>query len=191
MLWPMEFMHHKRLLGGAKAVQLVRRAIGGFWDSTSATTALEFGMIAPVLLFLVFSTVETSVYYYKQSHLKFVLSQAGRHVQTGEIQKSATPKADFDANVCDAAKIVFDCSQVYLDVRNFATVADVVFPTATFDSTGKPTNFVFQPGGSAQITAMRASATFEFVTPFLRDILQPNGAPVIMVGFSIFKNEPF
>ncbi|MFZ2099430.1 MAG: hypothetical protein WAU86_02580 [Oricola sp.] len=148
-------------------------------------------MIAPIFLFMVFTIIETSVYYYKQSHLKFVLHDVGRHLQTGEIQKSATPKADFDGYVCGDAKLMFDCSQVYLDVRNFATVADVVFPAPIFNSAGKPTNFVFQPGGTARITAMRASATHEFVTPFLKDILQPDGAPVILVGFSIFKNEPF
>ena len=76
-------------------------------------------------------------------------------------------------------------------MRSFATVADVVFPNPTFDSNGKPTNFVFQPGGSSQITAIRASATHNFITPFLTDILQPQGKPVILVGFSIFKNEPF
>jgi Flp pilus assembly protein TadG len=181
----------KRPGGGAKALQRTLHAIGGYCRSTSAATALEFGMIAPVFLMLMFTIFETSVYYYKQSHLKYVLSQAGRPIQTGEIQKSATPKADFDAEVCNAAEIVFNCSDVYLDVRSFATVADVVFPTATFDSAGKPTNFVFEPGGAAQITAMRASATFEFITPFLKDIFQPDGDPVIMVGFSIFKNEPF
>ncbi|GAB4364321.1 MAG: hypothetical protein Kow0026_29200 [Oricola sp.] len=184
-------MRLKRPGGGAWTVQRIRQAIGGCRRGVSGATAMEFGMIAPVFLFLVFTILETSIYYYKQSHLKYVLSQAGRGLQTGEIQKSATPKADFDAAVCAAAEVVFDCSKVYLDVRSFATVADVVFPKPTFDSTGKPTNFVFQPGGPSQITAMRASATYNFVTPFLTDILQPDGKPVILAGFSIFKNEPF
>lgn len=187
----MEDMRLKRLGGGAKAVHRIRQAIGGYRRSLSGATAMEFGMIAPVFLFLVFTILETSIYYYKQSHLKFVLSQAGRGLQTGEIQKSDTPWADFEADVCAAAEVMFDCSKVYIDVRSFATVADVVFPEPTFNSTGKPTNFVFQPGGASQITAMRASATYNFITPFLTNILQPDGKPVILVGFSIFKNEPF
>lgn len=187
----MEDMRLKRLGGGAKAVQRIRQAIGGYRRGISGATAMEFGMIAPVFLFLVFTILETSIYYYKQSHLKFVLSQAGRDLQTGEIQKSSTPQDDFDAEVCAAAEVVFDCTKVYIDVRSFSTIADVVFPDPTFDSTGKPTNFVFQPGGPSQITAMRASATYNFITPFLTDILQPDGKPVILVGFSIFKNEPF
>lgn len=180
-----------RLIRRVGFLKAARRSAGRYRRSMSGATALEFGLIMPVFLLLVFAVVETSVYYYKQSHLKFILSQAGRHIQTGEIQKSDTPKGDFDAEVCDNAKIFFDCTEVYLDVRNFSTVADVNFPAASFNTAGKPTNFVFQPGGSAKITAMRASAVHTFITPFLKDILQPEGAPVILVGFTIFKNEPF
>ncbi|QKV19216.1 TadE/TadG family type IV pilus assembly protein [Oricola thermophila] len=188
----MESLRQIGLWGGARrTVQRTRHALGGYRRNVAGATAMEFGMIAPVFLFLVFTIIETSVYYYKQSHLKYVLSQAGRGLQTGEIQKSDTPKDDFDAVVCDTAEIVFDCSKVHLDVRSFATVADVTFPDPAFDENGKPTNFVFQPGGTSQITAMRASATHKFITPFLTDILQPDGKPVILVGFSIFKNEPF
>jgi len=187
----MEALRLIRLGGGAKAVQRIRQTIGGYRRSLSGATAMEFGMIAPVFLFLVFTIFETSIYYYKQSHLKFVLSQAGRGLQTGEIQKSDTPQDDFDAGVCASADVMFDCSKVYVDVRSFPTVADVVFPEPIFDEAGRPTNFVFQPGGTSQITAMRAAATHDFITPFLTDILQPDGKPVILVGFSIFKNEPF
>ena len=184
-------MDIKRLTRRAGFARAVRRASRRFRSSASGATALEFGLIMPVFLLLVFAIVETSIYYYKQSHLKYVLHQAGRGVQTGEIQKSEHPKADFDSGVCADANLFFDCDNVYLDVRSFDTVADVSFPAANFNSSGKPTNFVFQPGGSAKITAMRASAVHEFITPFLRDILQPDGDPVIVVGFSIFKNEPF
>lgn len=170
---------------------VARRDASGYRACASGATALEFGLIMPVFLLLVFAIVETSIFYYKQSHLKFVLHQAGRGLQTGAIQKSQYPKASFDAGVCDDAALIFDCSDVYIDVRNFDTIAAVSFPKARFDSAGKPTNFVFQPGGSAKITAMRAAATHNFVTPFLADILQPTGKPVIVVGFSIFKNEPF
>ena len=184
----MDFMRLIRRVGLFKAA---RRVTGGFGRSVSGATALEFGLVTPVFLLLIFAIIETSIYYYKQSHLKYVLHQSGRGIQTGAIQKSLTPKADFDAEVCSEASLFFDCSKVYLDVRSFSTVADVNFPSPNFDSNGKPTNFVFQPGGSAKITAMRASAIHNFMTPFLKDILQPNGKPVILVGFSIFKNEPY
>lgn len=93
--------------------------------------------------------------------------------------------------MCADAADFFKCSDVYLDVRSYATLSAVTFPTANFDADGVPSNFVFQPGGASQITAMRASATYNFITPFLTDIMQPDGKPVMMVGFSIFKNEPF
>ena len=178
-------------VGIANHAMRVLRAMTAFRRNKSGVTAMEFGLIAPILVMIVFMIVETSVYFYKQSHLKFVLHDAGRKIQTGEIQSSGTPKADFDAEVCGNAEVIFECSKVFLDVRSFTTLADVVFPSASFNSSGVPSNFVFQPGGSAEITAMRASATHVFITPFLKSIFQPTGDPVILVGFTIFKNEPF
>jgi Flp pilus assembly protein TadG len=178
-------------VGIARVAMQALRASKAFHRNTSGVTAMEFGVIAPVMLLIIFMIVETSVYYYKQSHLKFVLHDAGRKLQTGEIQASDTPKADFDTIVCGDAQEFFNCSDVHMDVRSFSALADVVFPAASFDSSGSPTNFVFDPGGSAEITAMRASATHNFVTPFLTNIFQPDGDPVILVGFTIFKNEPF
>ncbi|WP_421853752.1 TadE/TadG family type IV pilus assembly protein [Oricola sp.] len=178
-------------IGLASGAMSIFRAFNALRRDNSGVAALEFGVIAPAMLLLIFMIVETAVYYYKQSHLQFVLHDAGRKIQTGEIQASNTPQADFLADVCSAAKIFFDCSGVHMDVRSFPTLADVVFPKATFDTAGEPTNFTFEPGGSSEITAMRASATHAFITPFLTNILQPDGDPVIMVGFTIFKNEPF
>ena len=178
-------------IGVALAAMRIRRATTRLRRDTSGVTAMEFGIIAPAMLLLIFVIVETAVYYYKQSHLQYVLHDTGRRIQTGEIQASDTPQAEFLADVCAEAKIFFECDQVYMDVRSFPTLADVVFPQASFNTSGVPTNFTFEPGGSAEITAMRASATHDFITPFLTNILQPSGDPVILVGFTIFKNEPF
>ena len=67
-----------RLIRRVDFLKATRRTTDGYRRSVSGATALEFGLIMPVFLLLVFAVVETSVYYYKQSHLKFILSQAGR-----------------------------------------------------------------------------------------------------------------
>lgn len=69
-------------------VQNLTRRARAFLRAESGIAAMEFGMIAPTFLFLIFVIFETSIFYYKQSHLKFVLHQAGRDIQTGEIQKA-------------------------------------------------------------------------------------------------------
>lgn len=38
---------------------------------------------------------------------------------------------------------------------------------------------------------MRVATPYRFVTPFMQDVFQPDGAPAIIVGYSVARNEPF
>ena len=155
------------------------------------TTAVEFALVAPVMLFMVVAIVEYSLFYFKTSFLKHVLYEASRNVQTGEVQDAVDPQAYFQAEFCEDAIFLIKCEDVFFDVRSAATLSAVSFPAATFDSDGEPTNFVFQPGSANQVTTMRVATPYRFVTPFMQDVFQPDGAPAIIVGYSVARNEPF
>ena len=154
-------------------------------------TAVEFALVAPVALFMMVAIVEYSLFYYKTAFLKHVLHEAARNVQTGEVQREADPQAYFRTEYCQDAGFLMRCEDVYFDVRSASDLSLITFPTASFDGQGRPTNFVFQPGGTSDITTMRVAAPFNFITPFMQTIFQPNGAPAIIVGYSVAKNEPF
>jgi Flp pilus assembly protein TadG len=154
-------------------------------------TAVEFALVAPVLLFMVIAIVEYSLFYFKTSFLKHVLYEASRNVQTGEVQDAGDPQAYFQTEFCQDAIFLIQCEHVYFDVRSAASLSAVTFPAATFNSQGEPTNFVFQPGSANQITTMRVATPYRFVTPFMQDVFQPDGTPAIIVGYSVARNEPF
>lgn len=160
-------------------------------DCRRGATAVEFALVAPVCLFMVMGVVEYSLFYFKTSFLKHVLYEASRNVQTGEVQDSADPQTFFQTEYCDDAGFLMHCEDVFFDVRSAPSLADVTFPAASFDSDGKPTNFVFQPGAPDQITTMRVATPYRFFTPFMSDIFQPDGSPAIIVGYSVARNEPF
>lgn len=157
----------------------------------SGATAVEFALVAPVALFMLIAIIEYSLFYYKTAFLKHVLHEAARNVQTGEVQREADPQAFFRTEYCQDADFLMRCDDVYFDVRSAPDLASITFPQASFDSDGRPTNFVFQPGGTSDITTMRVAAPFIFMTPFMQTIFQPDGSPAIIVGYSVAKNEPF
>lgn len=169
------------------AIAYIRGLIG----QRSGATAVEFALVAPVALFMIVAIVEYSLFYYKTAFLKHVLHEAARNVQTGEVQRAGDPQAFFRSEYCEDASFLMRCEDVYFDVRSAGDLASVSFPQASFDNQGRPINFVFQPGGSGDVTTMRVAAPFVFVTPFMQEIFQPTGAPAIIVGYSIAKNEPF
>ena len=169
------------------AIKVVRR----FCSARSGVAAIEFAMLAPIFFGLMFMTAEFCIFFYKSSHLKYVLYEASREIQTGEIQKAVSPSESFKVKYCTNANFMFDCDEIFFDVRKFDSLADIAFPDAQFDKDGHATNFVFKPGGSEEITAMRVATPFFFVTPMVQKYMQPNGDPVILVGYAVVKNEPY
>ncbi|MEM9740710.1 MAG: TadE/TadG family type IV pilus assembly protein [Pseudomonadota bacterium] len=164
---------------------------GQFPQDRRGATAVEFALVAPVALFMVVAIIEYSLFYFKTSFLKHVLYEASRNVQTGEVQDAIDPQALFQTEYCDDATFLIRCEDVFFDVRAAASLGAITFPSATFNASGQPTNFVFQPGGPNDITTMRVATPYRFFTPFMQDIFQPDGAPAIIVGYSVARNEPF
>jgi Flp pilus assembly protein TadG len=153
-------------------------------------TAVEFALIAPIFMFVVMAVVEYSIFFFKVSHLKHVLYETSRTLQTGEIQKSADPASAFSAEYCSHV-VVVRCADVYFDVRAYTSLGDVNPPEAVFGSDGVPTNFVFQPGGSGEISVLRVSTPHRFTTPLIAGVFGLGDEPAIIVGRSVAQNEPF
>lgn len=161
-------------------------------------TLLEFALVAPVMFFMLIGTIEYTLFFFKQSHLRQIVFEASRNLQTGEmrfkengeLRNTSELKQKFVDEYCLYATAI-KCSDISMDVRSFSRLQDVYFPTANFNALGQPTNFVFQPGGGDDITVIRASIPHRFVTPFMENIFQKDGAPAILVGYSVAKNEPF
>lgn len=162
-----------------------------FLKKNDGVTAIEFAIVAPVFFLLLFFTVEYCVYFFKRSMVHHVLYETARTIQTGEIQLSDTPWTDFVDTYCTESMAIVDCSLISFDVRAYASLDSINLPKAQFDDNGRPLNFVFQPGSGEQITVMRASIPHQFITPIMQDIFQKDGKPVIIVGYSVSKNEPF
>jgi len=153
-------------------------------------TAVEFALIAPVFMFVVMAIVEYSIFFFKVSHLKHVLYETSRTLQTGEIQRSDDPAAAFSAEYCSHV-VVLRCADVHFDVRAYTSFSDVYPLEPVFASDGVPTNFVFQPGGSSEISVLRVSTPHRFTTPLIAGVFGLGDEPAIIVGRSVVQNEPF
>jgi len=165
--------------------------VGGLRKNTKGAVLIEFALVYPVFLILVFSTAEYSYYLFKKNFAKHVLYETSRTIQTGIIQSADDPEAEFRLTYCSFAQVALNCDKVFFDVRSYPELTDATFPEAGFSQSGQPTNFVFEPGESEEITLMRVATPHEFVTPWMRNAFQKDGNPAILVGYTIVKNEPF
>ncbi len=169
----------------------MRQRRSGLGSDTRGATVVEVALIAPVFFFMVIGIVEYSIYYFRTSHLKHVLYEASRILQTGEVQAASDPQAHFRTAYCEDAGWLADCSEIHFDVRSYATLAEIDWPEATFDEEGLPENFVFDPGGPDELTVLRVATPYRFFTPMMAEIFQPDGNAAIIVGYTVAKNEPF
>lgn len=160
-------------------------------ESRSGTAAIEFAIIAPVLFFMVFGVIESSIYFFKRSTLRYVAFESMRHIQTGKVQKEVDPEQAFEDVYCHYTPMFMDCTKIQFDVRSYNDLASATFTPPTFDGDGIATNFAFEPGYQEQVTTVTAVMQYRFVTPYIQKIFQPSGNPVIVIGFAIARNEPF
>lgn len=154
-------------------------------------SAIEFAIVAPVFFFLVFSIIESSMFMLHQHSLRYIVFESTRDIQTGEIQRATSPSEAFKTAYCSHTPAFVDCNNIQFDVRAFSTVSAVSLQKPQFDEDGLATNFNFNPGRQEQITMVTAAMRYRFNTPVLKKVFQPDGKPVLMVGYSIAKNEPF
>ena len=63
-----------------------------FGRDEGAVAAVEFALVAPVFLFLVFAILETSILYIIATVMEGEVALAARQIRTGELQQDADPE---------------------------------------------------------------------------------------------------
>jgi Flp pilus assembly protein TadG len=163
-----------------------------FAKSEEGTTLIEFAMLAPVFFMLVMGLIEFVLFQYKAYTLNFIVYEAARNLQTGEVQTAADMEAAFKDEMCSHAGVLMDCEEIKYDVRSFDEISDITYPPVEFDEDGNPTNFVFDPGGPNEYSVVRASIHHTFFTPFMDKLFRMGpDMPAIVNSFVVVRNEPW
>jgi len=154
-----------------------------FSNCTTGGVAVEFALILPLFLFVLLAVIETGYIALSNIVVDGAVSTASREIRTGIVQQSPNPLGRFRGTLCQQVNIVVDCGRVLIDVQNFATFPD---PT-TIPAPAAANNF--NPGTADQITLVRVRHTWNYLTPFLQQLIGPGGREHI--SSAIFRVEPF
>ncbi len=162
-----------------------------FLGCRRGAVAVEFALVFPLLLALLFSVLETAAALFTRAMIEAAAEQAARRLRTGEIQAGADPRAAFRTTVCDESWGLVDCGRIVLDVRTFASFGEVSVPDLTYDEAGEPLNAVFQSPQANQVCVTRVSYRYSYLTPGLQMLVGAQGDHVVMEHTVAFKTEPF
>lgn len=171
------------------------RALKGFWRETSAATAVEFALVAPLFIGLLIAVLETGIFFFAQNTIQNAAVEAGRLFLTGQAQTANMTASSVINNVCPSVQALFTCNNLMIDVQAYSSFsgANTSTPTLTYNAQGNVTNsWNYNPGTAGQIVVLRLMYQWPVITgPF--SLIAPNltnGTSLIM-GVTAFKVEPY
>lgn len=165
------------------------------------TAAIEFAIVAPVFLGLMFSLFEVGWYFYANSIVDASVGDAARLIETGQIQKSTGTDAEkkqamYNA-VCNILKEFGDCStrltvdvQTYADFNALAAAND---PATCADAPQADRDAIpFSPGTELAIVRVRICFIYTTINPAIGvNVSEPGTNKRRLISQAIFRSEPY
>ncbi|MEQ8748904.1 MAG: pilus assembly protein, partial [Amphiplicatus sp.] len=98
---------------------------GRFLRDRRGASAVEFAIVAPVFLMLMFSTFEVGWYYFVNSTVDGAATSAARMLRTGQAHGVSSGEF-FHQIVCPKVKLLGDCSsRMTVEVKKFDNFTDL------------------------------------------------------------------
>lgn len=169
-----------------RSVFIRRGGFRGFLRSRSGATAVEFAIVAPVFLLLVFATFEVGWFYFVRSSVDSAATNSARYIRTGQAYKNGyTTQASRDLflenEVCKSLRYMptGTCkNKTTVEVKTYASyaamAADVGAITCTDSVPAAQAAVPFNTGTDRSIIRVRICHIYKTLNPF--------------IGFSLAKN---
>ncbi len=174
-----------------------------FLGDRRGATALEFAILAPIFLGVVFAIIETCVAYVAEQVLLNANDAMARKIRMGEVtfntgRPTDTTKEQFRALFCDELVVLLSCSpeEVMIPSRLHIDVRSVTSFNGQANTIPDPLPNTFSPGGKETINIVRSYYTWPVIVDYLRLVTfhSPQSSSVnqqLLVATAVFKNEDY
>lgn len=184
------------MMKGSSGAPARRGMLARWRRDEKGITAIEFAMVAPPFLMLLYGIIGVGLYFFTTFTLENALEQAARLIRTGQAQSSGMTAAQFAQEVCDRAPGFVDCTgKLRVSVKNFnewTQITNATLPTC-LDAGGNLTNATsYTPGGSGEVVLVWVCYEWDFsrYIPFLNLSDMGNGSRLIQAA-TTFRTEPY
>jgi Flp pilus assembly protein TadG len=175
----------------------------GFLADEHAATAVEFALVAAPFLALIVGIIQTFLVLFASQLLETVVTQSSRQILTNQAQAAGLSQSQFATQVCDQVRILFNCSNLMIDVETYSSFSGTntgtafpqtnsTLPALTFNAQGQVTNnWQYSPGATGDVVVVRVMYQWPvFGGPLGFNLSNlPNGNRLIMAA-AAFQNEP-
>lgn len=177
------------------AAKYFRRNVSRFGAARDGATAVEFALIAPAFLAMLFAILETTLFLFAQATLQNAAVEAGRQFMTGQVQNAGTTQSQFKTNtVCPLLSALLNCNNVQVDVATYSSFSSAVTsaPALYNSSGGLITTGTWDPGTQGDVMVIQVAYPWQIFGIPIGSILPNTGQGTAeVIGVSAFMVEPY
>jgi Flp pilus assembly protein TadG len=155
-------------------------------------TSIEFAMIALPFFGLLFAIIEVCMVFFAGQILEKATQDASRKILTGQAQVANFSAAQFKQQVCNQLLIIFNCSDVFIDVKSYPAFSSVNITPPVDGSGNFVNNFTYSPGDQNDIVVVRVMYQWPLYVPTLGfNLSDIGGNKKLLMATATFRNEPY
>lgn len=174
----------------ANARDVLRR----FGRNRKGSAIVEFALVAPVFIALLFAILETAIMFFASQILETVTQESARQIMTGQAQGAGYSATTFMSSVvCPQIPAVLTCANIGVDVESDPTsFANITVPNPVTSGAFDPTKLNFNMGGSCSNVTVTLYYQWQMVVTGLGfNISNLNGNKRLLSATAAFRNEPY
>ncbi len=187
---PLSLAWHGRDDAGRRKTPPLRR----FLRAKSGATAVEFALISPVFLGLLFGILEVALTFWSTQVLETAVANAAREIYTGSFTQGTepTPLGAFKKKVCGNVKALFNCDGlIRVDIRKVDKFSEATVTVPIRNRVFDTSDFRYDAPAANSIFVVRAAMEYPvYVNLFGYQTGLASGNRLIMAS-AVFRTEPF
>lgn len=179
------------------------------WKKNDGVAAVEFALVAPILVIMIMGIIETSLVMFVQNVLENATFMASRLGKTGYTDEGSSREATILAMLEDRAGAVLDTGLVHITTQSYARFDDVGDPEPFIDANSNGVRDTGENytdvngngqydtdmgsegvGNAGEIVVYTVSYPWDITTPMIQKFIGEDGV-IELSARAVVQNEPF
>jgi Flp pilus assembly protein TadG len=162
-----------------------------FGRNRKGSAAVEFALVAPVFIGLLFAILETGIIFFADQYLETITQDGARIIMTGQAQNGSYTQAQFQSYICSQVVALFNCNNIYVNVQSFSSFQTLT-ATCPIQNGTFVNNMQYSPGGPGSVVIVQLFYRWpQIVTGLGYNISNLNGNYRLLCATAAFRNEPY
>jgi Flp pilus assembly protein TadG len=165
-----------------------------FGRNRKGSAAVEFALVAPAFIALLFAILESGIMFFAGQYLQTITQDGARIIMTGQAQNAGDTQAAFHTYICNQVVALFssnNCANLFVDVESYSSFQNVVI-NSQISGGAFVNNMKYNPGRPGDVVVVRLFYQWpQIVTGLGYNITNLNGNLRLLSATAAFRNEPY